>query len=103
MFICAFFVDGYVIHIKNVPFRMNGMFLQGLFKGGATFKVRHYFQDVKELYFCFLLVCGDYCVRTIVKFQLNSCIAARCCQKNNVFLFLRIMSMLIFCPMIFIF
>ena len=29
---------------------MNGMFLHGLFKGGATFKVRHYFQDVKELY-----------------------------------------------------
>ena len=29
---------------------MNGMFLQGLFKGGAAFKVRHYFQDVKELY-----------------------------------------------------
>ena len=50
MVICAFFVDAYVIHIKNVPFRMNGMFLHGLFKGGATFKVRHYFQDVKELY-----------------------------------------------------
>ena len=45
-----FFVDGYVIHIKNVPFRMNGMFCRAFLKEVATFKVRHYFQYVKELY-----------------------------------------------------
>lgn len=71
-------------------------------KLGIIFRMSKNFIDFCFL-FCFLPVCGDYCVRTIVKLQLNCCIAAGCCQKNNVFLFLRIMSMLIFCPMIFIF